>query len=98
MVIATKGLVVLEPVTEPTPSSAEMAPRPRDLNGKRVALLTNGKRNSDVLVKMVYDLLAERYQLSGYLHRDKVNMSRPAPQSIVEELATYDIAITAIGD
>ena len=99
MVIEATKLVLLDPTVEALPDNTNMAPRPLDLNGKVLGLLANGKRNSDQLLDAVASLLQDTYQLKDVVRVNKRDVSRPAPQGIVDELVgKCDAVITAIGD
>lgn len=99
MVATGQMLKVLDPTAEVAPVKALVAPRPIAIEGKRLGLLANGKRNSVELLEAVLDLLAERYQFSSVVRLNKGNASRPAPAEIIDRLAREcDLAITATGD
>ncbi len=99
MVVSTSSLEVLDPTAEAASAEGIVADRPGDLDGKRLGLLANGKRNSEELLEAVYDLLSERYQFSGVVRRNKVNASRPAPKEMIEDLVREcDLVVTATGD
>ena len=98
MTTATR-LEVLDPTVEPTPVRALMAPRPETLDGTVVGLLANGKPNSDTLLEMVREVLADRFEFGRTVERNKGNASRPCPEDIMAELADEcDVVITASGD
>ena len=54
---------VLSPVAKSIIQEKELAPRPQDLNGKVIGLLTNTKPNADIFLERVGGLLAARYNL-----------------------------------
>ena len=74
-------LEVLDPTQEPIPQEAVPAPRPDTLDGKVLGLLSNGKRNSDVLLQMVHDVLADRYDFDRVVPMDKATPPDPAPRT-----------------
>ena len=95
----TTRIEVLDPTVEPISVDSALAPRPETLRGTSLGLLANGKRNADVLLEMVQDILADRYRFSAVVTRNKGNSSRPCPQDIMEEMAERcDVVITAAGD
>ncbi len=100
VVEATKPvLTVLDPTAPPLPIDARMAGRPESLNGKVLGLLDNHKRNASDLLDKVQDLLSERYEFAKVVRRSKMDVSRPCPEEIVDDLAAQcDVVITAIGD
>ena len=99
MVIEATKMVLLDPTVEALPDNTNMAPRLLDLNGKVLGLLANGKRNSDALLDAVVSLLQDTYEVKEVVRLNKRDVSRPAPQSIVDEMVgKCDAVITAIGD
>ena len=98
MTTATR-LAVLDPTVEPIPAHAIIAQRPTTLSGKTVGLLANGKRNSEEILEAIYEVLADSYEFSGTVVRNKGNASRPCPAPIIEEMVEQcDVVITASGD
>ena len=90
---------VLDPTVASIPAMAVIAPRPESLNGAVIGLLANGKRNSDELLEMVQEVLADRYEFKSVVARNNGNASRPCPVDILEELAEQcEVVITASGD
>lgn len=99
MAVRTAGLAVLDPTVLPLPVHASMARRPRTLDGMTIGLLANGKRNADKLLDKVGALLAEHYQIKGFVARNKGNASRPCPPNLLQELlAQCDAVLTGTGD
>ena len=98
MATATR-LQILDPTVQPIPASAVISHRPETLDGTVVGLLSNSKRNADVLLGMVHEILADRFEFKDVIARDKGNASRPCPTDLLEELAERcDLVITASGD
>lgn len=94
-----RGLVLLDPTSEPVVERRSRAPRPTSLDGLRVGFLDNGKRNSDQVLRYLDELLRERFALAGTVHRRKPSSGRAAPPELVEELArTCDVVIPGVGD
>lgn len=99
MVMEATRFMILDPTVEALPDTTLLAPRPRDLDGKIVGLLSNGKRNADTLLDGVYSLLQDTYELGGFVRANKGDASRPAPQPIMDDLLERcDLVITATGD
>ena len=99
MVVEATKLRVLDPTVEALPDSTFLAPRPEDLSGKVVGLLSNHKRNADNLLDAIYALLQDTYEFKGAVRLDKGDASRPAPKHIMDELlGKCDLVITATGD
>ena len=94
-----KGLLVLDPTTQPEPAEATMAPRLDTLEGKVVGLLDNSKPNSDRILDLIGELLAKRYNLAGVVRRRKPNAGKGVPQEMANEMAEEcDFAIVGVGD
>ena len=95
----TTRLMVLDPTVAPLPAHADMAPRPESLDGMRIGLLANGKRNADRLLEQITALMAEHYQIKDVVARNKGNSSRPCPDDMLQELLEQcDLVVTATGD
>ena len=98
MTTATK-FEVLDPTVESIPADAVIASRPETLDGVVVGLLANGKHNSDVILDMIHEILADRYEFKGVVARNKGNASRPCPEEIMDEMAEQcEVVITSSGD
>ena len=90
---------VLDPRVQPIPEKAIIAPRPASLEGMSIGLLANGKQNSAELLEMIYEVLADRYDFSVVIAKNKGNASRPCPEDLLEELAERcDVIVTSTGD
>ena len=100
METSTHPFVVLDPTAESIPAARLVAERPSSLNGKRIGLLSNGKRNSMQLLEAVLDLLsAQEGRFSSVVRCDKGNPSRPAPREMTDRLVRdCDFVLTATGD
>ena len=99
MVIAER-LQVLDPTVQAIPDDAVVARRPDTLDGKVIGLLANGKINSEEILALTQEVLADRYEFkSGVVARNKHNASRPCPEHIIDELVEQcDVVITSSGD
>jgi hypothetical protein len=82
-----------------TPRSAT-APRLEGLNGKRIALLANGKVNADVLLRQIGTLFEEHYGCRVVVEENKGNATRPADPALLKRIAGLDVdfMVTAVGD
>ncbi|MCS7050285.1 MAG: hypothetical protein NZL87_01580 [Thermomicrobium sp.] len=76
------------------------APRTRrSLRGARVCMIDNGKKNADLLLRALGDLLRERYGVTEIAWHRKQSVSVPVEPQVVADLKTRcDIAIAAVGD
>ena len=96
---ATSMVEVLDPRVEPTLEQAIIAPRPSSLDGVSIGLLANGKQNSAELLEIIYEILADRYDFSVVIAKNKGNASRPCPEDLLDELAERcDVVVTSTGD
>jgi hypothetical protein len=69
------------------------------LAGTRLGVIDDSKRNADVLLEELVDLLRTRYEISDVKWHRKPSASRPADPAAIKELAeTCDAVIVAIGD
>ncbi|MFQ5933196.1 MAG: hypothetical protein ACE5KI_00965 [Dehalococcoidia bacterium] len=101
MVVETKAptITVMDPRADSLPVEAVLAKRPDSLHGKVMGLLDNSKANANALVKLVGDLLKERYEIKDVRVTSKPDASRPASAEIMEDLAKeVDFAVVAVGD
>ncbi len=98
MVTAEK-IQALDPTVQPIPADAVVADRPATLDGKVVGLLANGKLNSEEILALTQEVLADRYDFKAVVARNKRNASRPCPDEIIDELVEQcDVVITSSGD
>ena len=91
--------VLVSPVTQPIVAPFDGAPRLASLAGTRLGIIDDSKRNADVLLEELADLLRTRYEISDVKWHRKPSASRPADPSAIRELAEEcDSVIIAIGD
>ena len=64
MVVAER-LQVLDPTVQAIPEDAVVAERPDTLDGKVVGLLANGKINSEEILALTQEVLADRYEFKA---------------------------------
>lgn len=76
-----------------------LAPRPRDLQGKRVVLLDNSKANSEPILRGIARILGEEFRLAAVVYYTKHSASLPPrPELLAEVLGHADVVITGVGD
>jgi len=92
--------VLVDPTGEVTQATKPLAPRTRRaLQGSRVGLVDNGKRNADAFLRALGELLQVRFGAQEVHLRRKPNASLPAPPELVEDLlARCDVVIAGVGD
>ena len=94
-----ESVEVLDPTISPRKENTLLADRPESLDGAIVGLLANGKRNSEELLKYVYEILNEKHNLGVMITDNKGNASRPCPPDLLQNMAEKcDVVITASGD
>ena len=91
---------ILDPTTEAaTQRAIAYAPRPRSLEGKRVALVENTKFNSDKLLEKIGDILKKEQGIASFKIFHKHNSSVPAHKEVIDEVkAGYDVMVAGVGD
>ncbi|HYZ02635.1 MAG TPA: hypothetical protein VFA92_14160 [Candidatus Binatia bacterium] len=92
--------VLFDPVGSTSTAQQTLAPRRvKELQGRTVGLLLNGKDNADHLLDGIGDLLRERYQIGEVVRERKPSASRPVPDDQAKQMAERcDVVVTAIGD
>ncbi len=99
MTTSTSKIVVLNPVAPPLTSKGDMATRPDNLRGKVLGCLWNNRVGGDRILEGLAQLLTEKYELSGVVHKKKRYIGEPSPSYIIEDLASScDVAITSLGN
>ena len=95
----TNEHVLVNPVTQPVIAPFNGAPRLASLAGTRIGLIDDSKRNADVLLEELAELLRTRYEITDVKWHRKPSASRPADPAAIKELAEEcDSVIIAIGD
>lgn len=90
------------PFIDPTAGTGKArippAPRPADLAGKTVGLLDNTKEQADVILAALGEALKTRYGVAKVIIRRKEHYSKPALDSLIDEMAQeIDAAVAAVG-
>ena len=85
---------VLDPAFEETATGFVPPPRLKELRGKKVGIISNGKEGTAHFAHLEHVLRA-RY---GVVQRVKDSLSAPAERAITDEAATWDAAIAGVGD
>jgi len=76
-----------------------LAPRPRDLRGKRLVLLNNSKANSEPILRGIARILDEEFQLGDVVHLTKHSASLPPRPELLTDVHRHaDIVIAGVGD
>ncbi len=91
--------VLVNPTTEAVVAPFDGAPRLPTLAGTRLGVIDDSKRNADVLLEELVELLRTRYEIAEVRWHRKPSASRPADPAAIREMAeTCDSVIIAIGD
>ena len=93
------AIVTLDPRDEGSPGPAAVAPRPASLDGKVLGLFSNNKPYSEELLRMIADIIAERYQIKGIVEHNKGGHQWPAQPADLQALAKEcDVALHATAE
>jgi hypothetical protein len=98
--MATQEIIVtLDPRDEGNPGQAALAPRPSTLEGKVIGLFSNNKPHSEELLRMIADIISERYAIKGVVEHNKGGHQWPARREDLEAMAQKcDVAIHATAE
>lgn len=98
-------MIILNPkvrAQHPKPSSSKpslaLNPMPRDLNGKTIGLLDNGKKNFDVYLDRTEALLRQHFTFTSFRRRKGVPIKGITQEMFQEVAAQCDVVITGSGD
>lgn len=90
---------LVNPTTEPVTPPFDGAPRRPTMAGAKVGIIDDSKRNADVLLEELAEVLRTRYEISDVQWHRKPSASRPADPAAIAALATdCDAVVIAIGD
>ncbi len=90
---------LVNPTTQAIVAPFNGAPRLPSLAGTRLGIIDDSKRNADVLLEELAELLRTRYEISEVKWHRKPSASKPAdPEAIRELVESCDSVIVAVGD
>ena len=89
---------VLDPTFEEAAVGFVPPSRLKDLRGKKVGIISNGKEGTVHFFAHMESVLRIRYGVADVVQRVKSSLSAPAEQAIMDEAATWDAAIAGVGD
>ena len=99
MGITTDIVTVLHPAAEDVAETLCLAPRLSSLQGMTVGLIDNHKRNANVYLAALGQLLQDRYGVSQVVTYRKISQSLPTPDEVLDQLASEcDAIIHAVAD
>ena len=91
-------LPFIDPTAGGSKAKIALAPRPIDLAGKVVGMIDNTKEQADVILEAVAEALKSRYGVAKVVIRRKEHYSKPAPATLIDELAQeVQVAAAALG-
>lgn len=91
--------LLVNPTTQAVVAPFKGAPRLPTLAGTRLGIIDDSKRNADVLLEELADLLRTRYEISDVKWHRKPSASKPADPAAIRELVeSCDSVIVAVGD
>jgi hypothetical protein len=94
-----KDHVLVNPTTQAVIAPFDGAPRLPSLAGTKLGIIDDSKKNADVLLEELVELLRTRYEISDVKWHRKPSASRPADPAAIRELAeSCDSVIVAVGD
>ena len=92
-------LVTLDPRDEGKAGPAVLATRPATLDDKVIGLFSNNKPHSEELLRMIADVVQERYSIKGTVVYNKGGHQWPANHEELKEVANKcDVAIHATAE
>ena len=89
---------VLDPTFVETAVGFTPSPRLEDLRGTTVGIISNGKEGTAHFFAHLEAVLRDRFGVERVVQRVKHSLSAPAERAIMDEAATWDAAITGVGD
>ena len=91
--------VLVDPTTQAIVAPFDGAPRLPTVAGIRLGIIDDSKRNADVLLEELAEVLRTRYEIADVRWHRKPSACRPADPAAIRELAeTCDAVVIAIGD
>tara|TARA_A100001037_G_scaffold305989_1_gene348472 strand:+ start:13968 stop:14267 length:300 start_codon:yes stop_codon:yes gene_type:complete len=99
MVNIKQTYTLVDPSTEAIVPEFQGAPRIETVAGAAIGLIDDSKRNADVLLEEIANVLTEKYEVKSISWLKKPSASKPADPKELESLANNsDAIIIAIGD
>lgn len=93
------GITFLRPTLEPASDVFPLAPRLGSLDGKVIGSFWNNRPHADLILKRVFDVLKERWDIKEVVERKKTFINSAAPLELLQELAEKcDAVVLAVGD
>ena len=91
--------VLVNPVTQPVIAPFDGAPRLASLAGTRLGIIDDSKRNADLLLEELAEVLKTRYEITEVHWLRKPSASKAAdPEALKDLTGKVDSVVIAIGD
>ena len=94
-------LEVASPVADAAIVKIDPAPRPSDLEGKRIGLYWNYKPGGDVALKRIQEILAERFPSATFVHAQGSvggTVKHLTPKGADDFASQIDVVVGTTGD
>ena len=99
MTATERRITLVHPGAEDEAVSHAIAPRLSSLRGKRIGLIDNRKRHSDVFLGKLQELFRERYGVADFQYYTKAGASVPVPDDVMTDMTNRcDAVIHAVAD
>ena len=99
MMAAAQMNVLLHPAAEDVAETHGIANRLSGLEGLKIGLIDNRKKNSDVFLEELGRVLQEQYGAAEVMTYRKISQSMPTPPPVLDEMAAEcDAIIHAVAD
>jgi hypothetical protein len=91
---------IYDPTSGPLTGRLVLARRPSTLNGKKLAVLWNGRPHGDKVLRRVLDLLAERhgFEVSDFLKKPYIGNVAPPEYFDRLQSSRADAVVVGVGD
>ena len=89
---------VLDPTYEHDGAPFALAPRLATLDGSTIAVVSNGKKNTQPFFDALERELCDRYGVSRVVRRTKANYSAPAEAAALADAGQWHALIAGVGD
>jgi hypothetical protein len=90
--------ILVNPFDETARTQATIAPRLDTLAGKTVGLLDISKPGGSFFLDHLEGLLKERFKVKEVVRKMKPTFTKPAPETLIQELTHCDAVIEALAD
>lgn len=91
-------VTVLDPSFEEAPETFTLPPRPADLRGAVVGVISNGKAATRPFFDHLERLVRDEWGVAQVVRRTKANYSAPAEGGLLDEAAGWAVLFAGVGD